>query len=237
MEEPLVQALDAVRSYVAGREPLSDTLLQVARIATSALRADMAGLTLLYPDGQARTAVSTSDEADELDQAQYDSNRGPCLEAFRTKAQLRVDDTSTDRRWPEYAAVAVAHKVRSSLSSPLIVVGDGIGALNLYSSEPRHFDDDDADDLAIYASQAAVALANAQAYWEQASLAEGLATAMQSRATIEQAKGVIMAMRGVPEHEAFEVLRKTSQDRNVKVRELAHQIVTGVVTREEPGRA
>ena len=68
-------------------------------------------------------------------------------------------------------------------------------------------------------------------------LAGQLEQAMASRAVIEQAKGVIMAMRGVPEHEAFEVLRKTSQDRNVKVRELAQQIVTGVVVRQEPGRA
>ena len=68
-------------------------------------------------------------------------------------------------------------------------------------------------------------------------LAGQLEQAMASRAVIEQAKGVIMAMRGVPEHEAFEVLRKTSQDRNIKVRELAQQIVTGVVIREEPGRA
>jgi len=67
-------------------------------------------------------------------------------------------------------------------------------------------------------------------------LAGQLEQAMASRAVIEQAKGVIMAMRGVPEHEAFEVLRKTSQDRNIKVRVLAQQIVTGVVVREEPGR-
>jgi len=221
----LVQALDAVRSYVAGTEPLSETLLQVARIATSVLGADMAGLTLLYPDGHARTAVSTSAEADQLDQAQYDSNRGPCLEAFRTKAPLRVDDTSTDRRWPEYAAVAVAHQVRSSLSSPLIVAGDGIGALNLYSSNPRHFDDADAEDLAVYAAQAAVALANAQAYWEQASLADGLATAMESRATIEQAKGVIMATSGVSPDEAFDLLRRQSQTENRKLRDVANEIV------------
>ena len=61
--------------------------------------------------------------------------------------------------------------------------------------------------------------------------------AMASRAVSEQAKGVIMAMRGVPEHEAFEVLRKTSQDRNVKVRDLAQQIVTGVVERDAAARA
>jgi GAF domain-containing protein len=221
----LVDALDAVRSYVAGREPLSDTLYQVARIATSALRADMAGLTLLYPDGQARTAVSTSEEANTVDQAQYDSNRGPCLEAFRTKTQMRVDDTTSDGRWPEYAAAAVAHNVRSSLSSPLIVAGDGIGALNLYSSNPGQFTDDDADDVALYAAQAAVALANAQAYWEQASLAEGLATAMESRATIEQAKGVIMATSGVSADTAFDLLRRQSQAENRKLREVAAEIV------------
>ena len=63
-------------------------------------------------------------------------------------------------------------------------------------------------------------------------LAGQLEQAMASRAVIEQAKGVIMAMRGVPEHEAFEVLRKTSQDRNIKVRVLAQQIVSGVVEKE-----
>ena len=68
-------------------------------------------------------------------------------------------------------------------------------------------------------------------------LAGQLEQAMASRAVIEQAKGVIMAMRGVPEHEAFEVLRKTSQDRNVKVRVLAQQIVSGVVVKEHPACA
>ena len=63
-----------------------------------------------------------------------------------------------------------------------------------------------------------------------------LEQAMASRAVIEQAKSNIMAMPGVPEHEAFEVLRKSSQDRNVKVGDLALQIVHGVVTKEEPGR-
>ena len=225
MEEPLVQAVEAVRSYVAGREPLADTLHQVAKVATSALGVEMAGLTLLYPDGRARTAVFMSPGAVEVDQAQYDSDRGPCLEAFRTKTMFRVDDTSEDPRWPEFAAAAQAHGVRSSLSAPLIVDGDGIGALNLYSGSVGHFSHDDEADAEVFAAQAAVALANAQAYWEQADLAENLANAMHTRATIEQAKGVIMATAHVGPDEAFDLLRQQSQTENRKLRDVAREIV------------
>jgi len=225
LEEPIAQALDAVRSYVAGREPLSDVLQQVADTATMALHADMAGLTLLYPDGKARTAVSTSEVATTVDQAQYDSDRGPCLEAFRTKTRLGVADTATDDRWPEFAEAARRVGVRSSLSLPLVVADEGIGALNLYSSRRDHFASEEIDDGDLYASQAAVALANAQAYWEQATLAENLATAMESRATIEQAKGIIMATTQCGADEAFTLLRQQSQYENRKLRDVAAEIV------------
>jgi GAF domain-containing protein len=225
MEEPVVEALGAVRAFVAGREPLGDTLGQVSHLAVRALAADVAGLTLLYPDGRARTAVATADIARVVDQAQYDADRGPCLHAFREGATTRVDDTELDERWPEFAARALEEGVRSSLSLPLLTDGQGIGALNLYSAHPRHFSDEDETQGAIFAAEASVALANAQAYWEQAERAEGLAAAMQSRAVIEQAKGVIIATTGVDEEEAFEILRQQSQFQNRKLREIAVDIV------------
>jgi GAF domain-containing protein len=225
MKEPLATALDAVRSYVAGREPLSDALQHVAESAVTALHVDMAGLTLLFPDGRARTAVCTSEIAKKVDQAQYDADRGPCLEAFRTKRQIRVDDTSTDDRWPAFATAAQEHGVRSSLSLPLVVAGDGIGALNLYSRQSNQFSDEDGEDAQVFGDQGAVALANAQAYWEQAALAENLTTALASRATIEQAKGVIMATAGCDPDEAFARLRQQSQYENRKLRDVATEIV------------
>jgi AmiR/NasT family two-component response regulator len=81
------------------------------------------------------------------------------------------------------------------------------------------------DDAQLFAAEAAVALANAQAYWEQASLAAGLRDAMTSRATIEQAKGVIMATAGVGPDEAFDLLRQQSQHENRKLRDLAADLV------------
>jgi GAF domain-containing protein len=226
VDEPLVQALEAVRGFVVGSEPLGETLQHVSDVAVRALRADMAGLTLLYPDGRARTAIATSPAATEIDQAQYDSDRGPCLEAFRTKTVLRVEDTSTDDRWPEFARSAIAHHVASSLSAPLIVANEGIGALNLYSSSAGHFSAEDEEHASLFATEASVALGNAQSYWDQASRAENLSKAMATRATIEQAKGIIMGTAHVGPDEAFDLLRHQSQTENRKLHDIAEELVS-----------
>jgi len=127
--------------------------------------------------------------------------------------------------------------MRSLLALPLVSGTECVGAINLYAWAPNAFDAFDATLVRVAASRCADAVVAVSTLDGVQRLAGQLEQAMASRAVIEQAKGVIMAMRGVPEHEAFEVLRKSSQDRNVKVRELAHQIVTGVITREEQGRA
>jgi GAF domain-containing protein len=169
--------------------------------------------------------------AAQVDQAQYDSDRGPCLEAFRTMAVVKVDDVRLDERFPEFAASALEHGLRSSLSVPLIAHGEGIGAVNLYTAEAGHFRDDDVEHAEEYAGQAAIALANAQAYWEQASLAQNLAKALESRSVIDQAKGVIIATAGVDADDAFDLLRQQSQAENRKLREVAAEIVERQVRR------
>jgi len=225
MDEQLTRALEAVRAYVVGMEPLSDTLQIVASTAQFALHADAVGVTLEYPDGRPRTAVSTSKIANAVDEAQYEADSGPCVDSYRQHTRFIVDDTRTETRWPEFSVAAQEHGVRSSMSLPMMVAGEGIGALNLYSATPRQFTDEDADDADCFAGQAAVALANAQAYWSQAELAANLEKAMQSRATIEQAKGVIMSSKGCDPDEAFTILRDQSQHENRKLREVAAEIV------------
>jgi GAF domain-containing protein len=225
MDEQLDEALRSLRAFVAGREPLADTLHVLAESATQALGAHMAGITLIHQDGRPRTAACTSSVAADLDQAQYEADRGPCLEAYRTKAVVTVDDAQVDDRWPEFASRAAQHGVRSSLSAPLVVRGEGIGALNLYSREAAHFHHDDADHAELYVAEAAVALANAEAYWQQATLAENLGKALESRSVIEQAKGVIIATAGVTPDEAFDLLRQQSQTENRKLRVVAAEIV------------
>ena len=117
-----------------------EAALRVADLAVDQLDGcDMAGVTLVQGETPT-TAVFTEDDAPEIDRAQYDTGRGPCVAAYRTGEILRIDDTLADDRWPEFAASAAAHGVRSTLSLPLLTGDSILGALNLYSRTTSAFD-------------------------------------------------------------------------------------------------
>ena len=235
-------ALEALTTDIGGvlesMEQVSDYLERVVHaVRRHVSGCDEVGVTVLSA-GRPHTAAYTTVQTLEIDAVQYALGDGPCLDAARTRRENRVDDLVVDDgRWPEFARECREDGMRSLLALPLVSGEECVGAINLYGWAPNAFDAFDASLVRVAASRCADAVVAVSTLDGVQRLAGQLEQAMASRAVIEQAKGVIMAMRGVPEHEAFEVLRKTSQDRNVKVRELAHQIVTGVVTREEPGRA
>jgi GAF domain-containing protein len=211
-------------------QALDATLQHVADLATrEVIGCDMAGITLLR-EGEPVTAVFTDPTAPQIDTAQYETGSGPCLDAFHEGRVFRIDDTSTDARWPEFAAAAGGAGVRSTLSLPLVVGETGLGALNLYSQDVDSFIDDDT--ARVFAAQASVVLANSQAYWAAQELAAQLEEALTSRATIEQAKGVLMATHRLGADEAFAWLRRESQNTNRKLRVVARDIVESV--RENP---
>ena len=113
----------------------------------------------------------------------------------------------------------------STLSLPLIVHGEPIGAINLYAEVQTAFDDEHQRIAELFASQAAFVLANAQAYWDARDLSENLEQAMLSRAVIEQAKGIIMATVRCDADGAMDILKNQSQTQNIKLREIAGEIV------------
>jgi GAF domain-containing protein len=221
------QALSALSQFVVSKTSMGETLLRVSQITTDALpAADMAGISLLGDDGRPTTGIFTDPEAPEIDAAQYESGRGPCLDSWRLQKIVRLDDFDAAGEYPEFVEVARAHGVRSSLSLPLMAGEDGAGAMNLYSRIPAGFTADDELVGAHLASAAAIVLVNASAYWQAAQLSEQLTPAMQSRAVIEQAKGILMARSPhLNADEAFDLLRKASQRENVKLREIARRIV------------
>ena len=101
-------------------------------------------------------------------------------------------------------------------------------ALNIYGRRPAAFDDDAVMLAQTFAGYAAVALANAYAYHNTADLARHLQAAMDSRAVIEQAKGIIMAEQRCGPDEAFAFLTAVSQNTNRKVRDVAAALVAGI---------
>jgi GAF domain-containing protein len=221
------QALSALSQFVVSKTSMAETLLRVSQITTDALpAADMAGISLLGEDGRPTTGVFTDPDAPEIDAAQYASGRGPCLDSWRQRRIVRVDDISRADTYPEFAAAALAHGVRSTLSLPLIAGEDAAGALNLYSRTLGGFTAADEEPGTLLASAAAIVLVNASAYWQATQLSEQLTHAMQSRAVIEQAKGILMARSPhLTADEAFDLLRKASQRENIKLRDIAKRIV------------
>jgi GAF domain-containing protein len=223
--------LDPTEAFAElSRIKLSDTDLNgvLNKIADLAKRtiagADEVSVTLVQGK-KAHTAVFTGEMSVRMDESQYATGHGPCLDASASGETFSVPEMAVEHRWPDWAEIAADAGVNSSLSIGLPVQETVTGALNIYSAEPKAFDDDAVILAQTFAGYAAVALANAHLYATTAALAQQMQAAMESRSVIEQAKGIIMGDRRCTPDEAFQILTKLSQDTNRKLRDVAAALV------------
>jgi len=215
---------------------LTEVLTDIVAIAAQRIPGAEASSITLLRDEKAFTAAHSGEMALAADELQYAHGYGPCMDAGRGGVLLRVDDMRTEERWPDYVAHVVASTpVRSSLSVPLPYQGSSIGALNNYSTKPGAFASPESIRAGTDVAEViAVAVVNADAHAQLFDQARNMRLAMESRATIEQAKGVLMAQRRVDAEQAFEILREASQRYNRKLRDIAFGIVES--TQQHPPR-
>jgi GAF domain-containing protein len=161
----------------------------------------------------------SSDLPRRVDALQSETGEGPCLDAVYTEKIVRVPDMASEARWPNFARRAAEAGAGSMLSFQLWVEGDNLGALNLYGREPHSFTEESEQVGLLFVSHAAVAMVGAQ---KQDQLTEGLAT----RDLIGQAKGILMERYGINADRAFALMVRASQNRNVKLRDLAVELTT-----------
>ncbi|WP_245786317.1 ANTAR domain-containing response regulator [Lentzea albida] len=206
---------------------VAEALQQVADAAGAVVvGADMVSVTVLAPGGAFHTPVQTDEVAAELDQVQYHSGRGPCLDAARGDGPGYVasDDLGTETRWPEFAAATRGYGFHAVLSSALFSAAgpDQLsGALNVYSRRVDGLDHADRHTALLLATHGSLALAHARAT-ELADLRRAqFRQAIDSRDVIGQAKGILMSRQGITADEAFDLLRRTSQNLNVRLLDLA----------------
>ncbi len=207
---------------LASRQGVDETLQLVVDLSIELIAGcDLADVMLVHPSG-ATTPVATDPLAVALDRAQVEAGEGPCLYvALDDDAVVRADDLETDVRWPGFGPKAVALGVRSALSYRLYLGedrSDRIGALNLYGHAPAAFDGRAVGLGEVLAAQCATVLTSAIEI-------EGLRTALSSRDTIGQAKGILMERYHVDGAAAFDLLRTTSQERNLKLNLVAEQLI------------
>lgn len=203
-----------------------DQVLQLCaeHVAMVVPGADVTSVTVVR-GGTWATGAWTSEEVLAVDQGQYDSGAGPCLEAARTSQMVRAGLTEAEQRWPAFTQGARAAGLESYLSCPLLIDEQFAGSLNLYSKQPDGFADFDEALLRLYATVARSAIAAARQYARARDLTAQLHRALETRAVIDQAIGVLMTRRGVPADQAFAELSRWSQNTNIKLRDIAAQLV------------
>jgi GAF domain-containing protein len=227
--DEVTTALESLSGVLAQEEELGVILLRVCRQVVHAIpETEMASVTLLR-DGGPVTAAITDDQAGEIDQAQYRTGQGPCLRAARTGQMVRIAVAEVQDRWPDFAAAAGGAGVASYLSAPLYIDSEYHGSLNLYGYRPHGYRSLDAAMLELYTTAAEAALQSARRYFRARTHAEHLQVALGSRATIDQAKGIVMGARRITADEAFMLLVEHSQRENVKLRDLADRLVTSMI--------
>ncbi|MDT0377809.1 GAF and ANTAR domain-containing protein [Streptomyces sp. DSM 42041] len=188
---------------------------------------DYAGILTVEGGRKVRTLASTHRLVRESDAAQGEYAQGPCFDAARKRNEIyRIKDMTTNvGRWPRYAPRARQLGIGSMMGILLYTEDDNLGALDMYAAEPRTFSQESEQAGWLLASHAAVALSSARSHAQ-------LATALESRSEIGEALGILMERYKVSEAEAFAVLRKSSQDQNVKLRDIARRVTE---TGEIPG--
>ena len=186
---------------------------------------DHVGISLSHRNGNIETKAATSQLVHELDNLQYSLHEGPCNYAIRAEAPVVVlEHPKRDRRWPRYLPLAMERGLRSQLALRLYTEDRTLGSLNLYSTSSETLDPETVHLAELFATHAALALGKVRE-------ADELNTAMGTRKVIGQAIGILMERYDIGEAGAFAFLSRASQTSNVKLRDIAQELVDQVEER------
>jgi GAF domain-containing protein len=210
-------------------ESFDDLLRGVAELSVQLVDGAATASITLAERGRVITVASADPIAMQIDQHQYERGAGPCLDALRTASVVHVADLRGERRWAGFDAVMLRHGMTSVLAVPLMVRDGAVGVLNLYAGGGAGFAEPDRQLAQALAGHAAVALTAALRTYDHVSLTDNLRIALSSRSVIDQAIGIVMSRERCSADEAFDVLRKVSQQRNTKLRHVATELVTAIV--------
>jgi transcriptional regulator with GAF, ATPase, and Fis domain len=222
----LIESLTDLAQMLTENDSVRDTLQSVLELAVRTVpHCHAASVTVLDDKSQPGTVAATDQDTYELDRRQYELADGPCLDAARLQVVNRWSLAEAEQRFPDFTSLAKQMGLRSYLSAGLALAGHRLGALNLSSQDDDGFTELDEEMIALFTVPASAAIVVADRYADARDLAGQLEQALQSRAVIDQAIGIIMAQSRCAPEEAFVILSRASNNRNVKLRDLSAEIV------------
>ncbi|MCA0145176.1 GAF and ANTAR domain-containing protein [Blastococcus sp. LR1] len=218
-------AFDELARLSFAEHSLESVLDKVTELATRILPGRPLASVTILAGGRPTTVAASGELANELDQVQYRLGAGPCLEAASTGRHAGIPNTHAERTWPEFAAEAAARGVDSIFSYPLPSQELVQGGLNVYARQADVDDPRTRDLVSRLAAYAVGPVSNIYLYETAVDRAEHLQAALESRAVIDQAKGILMERFKLTADQAFQILARLSMERNVKLRDVAIQFV------------
>jgi hypothetical protein len=225
----LVESLTDLARTLTENESVRDTLESILALALRSIPAcHAASVTVLDDKEQPSTIAATDEKTRELDRRQYLLKDGPCLDAARRQVVNRWNLKEAEQRFPEFTSLAEEMGLRSYLSAGLGLAGRRLGALNLSSHDEDGFSQLDEDLISLFTVPASAAIVVVGRYAQARDLAAQLEHALRSRAVIDQAIGIVMAESRCDADQAFATLSRASNNRNMKLRDLATEIVQRV---------
>ena len=229
--------IEGLSATVSGRDTIVSTLLSVADMALRAVpAADGAGVTMLEA-GVPDTIVASDGFVREVDEIQYRLGEGPCISAADSGSTAGSGNLGTENLWPRFGPLASDLGVLSALSLPMLLDGEVIGALNMYAHSHDAFTAQSHQLGELFASSAAVIVYNARLLDHLEHENARIQRALTTRATIDQALGMIMARSGISADDAFVRLRILSQRNGTKLHLIAESVVNEAVRRAQAQRS
>ncbi len=212
---------------------LNSTLDAIVRSAVEALPGvDHVGISMVHRGGKIETMAGTGPLVWELDAVQYELQEGPCYDSIAHVPVLISNELRHDQRWPHYVPRAAQQGVKAQMGVRLFVEDETIGGLNLYSTQVDQIDPSVQHVAELFATHAALALGKARHD-------EDMNTALSTRKMIGQALGILMERYELDEDRAFQFLVRVSTHSNIKLRDIAQELVDQANNRKpkNPGPA
>jgi len=209
----------AARELQVQHDPDATMKSAVAMLVHNIDGCDAAGISIVHAKRRVETEAATGDMALIGDRLQYEMGEGPCLDAIWQQETVYAPDLATDPRWPKWGHRVIEETgVRSMFCLRLFTVEDTLGGLNMYSRSVDGFSAEDQAEGQALAAHIAIAVVAARA-------AEQFVVALDSRTVIAQAVGMMMERYNIDPARAFALLTRLSSHQNVKLRDIATEIV------------
>lgn len=229
----LADRVAEVARLLADDEVLDEALHRLTKLGVDLVPGGTAAAVTIAAGDSALSFAASDQRLDELHRLQFDGGDGPVAETLRHNEPRRVDDTSTERRWPVFCRAAATAGFGSCLVLPLRTDRQPAGAVALYGQQPHMFRGAAHDIALLFAAQGGTAVRNAALYRACRRMVDKLHAGLESRAVIEQAKGVMHAALGISPDEAFHLLSRFSQNTNQRVRKVSADLVRGRIAPED----